>query len=149
MTSAPTKIVGRSKRLHGKQRDTFNRVFKSADGWVLDFSDRTMAEWFDEHFGLSIFQPRFQIEGPSKGKSLRGFVEVAEPRLVANVLRAMWAYRCSQSELREADPAEEERLKLWLVHSRAGPAFFFAAQRSDRRFFRGHHAQQAARVHRL
>jgi len=114
MTSAPAKIIGRSKRLHGKQRDTFNRVFKSAEGWVLDFSDRTMAEWFDENFGLAIFQARFQIEGPSKGKTLRGFVEVAEPRLVANVLRALWAYRCGQSELREADPAEEERLKLWL-----------------------------------
>jgi hypothetical protein len=114
MTTAPTKIIGRSKRLHGKQRDTFNRIFKSSDGWVLDFSDRTMAEWFDENFGLTIFQPRFQIDGASKGKSLRGFVEVAEPRLVANVLRALWAYRCSLSELREADTAEEVRLRLWL-----------------------------------
>ncbi|MFA5951995.1 MAG: hypothetical protein WC807_17110 [Hyphomicrobium sp.] len=114
MTSPHTKIIGRSKRLHGKQRDTFNRIFKSADGWVLDFSDRTMAEWFDENFGITIFQARFQIEGASKGKSLRGFVDVAEPRLVATVLRALWTYRCAQSALREADPAEEERLKLWL-----------------------------------
>lgn len=114
MTTAPIKIIGRTKRLPGKQRDTFDRIFKSSGGWVLDFSDRTMAEWFDEHFGLTIFQPRFQIDGASKGKSLRGFVEVAEPRLVASVLRSLWANRSSQSELRETDPADEDRLKLWL-----------------------------------
>jgi hypothetical protein len=45
---------------------------------------------------------------------LRGFVEVAEPRLVAKVLRALWAYRCSLDGYSEDDPQEEEQLKSWL-----------------------------------
>ncbi|ARE40959.1 hypothetical protein RGUI_2818 [Rhodovulum sp. P5] len=81
---------------------------------MLDFSDRTMAEWFEETFDLNIFQERFQIEGQSKGKTLRGFVEVAEPRFVASVMRALWDYRCSEADYREDDADEEARLADWL-----------------------------------
>lgn len=73
-----------------------------------------MAEWFEESFDIQIFQPRFQVDGASKGKTLRGFVEVAEPRLVAQVLRGLWAYRCGLDGYVESDPTKEERLKAWL-----------------------------------
>ncbi|MEM8993006.1 MAG: hypothetical protein AAF882_17945 [Pseudomonadota bacterium] len=108
------QILGRKRRLTSQHRTTFDRIFHSGGGYVLDFSDRTMAEWFEETLDLDIFQPRFQIEGHSKGKTLRGFVEVAEPRLVAKVLRTLWAYRCSLDGYSEDDPHEEERLKSWL-----------------------------------
>ena len=81
---------------------------------MLDFSDRTMSEWFDENFDLNIFQERFQLGGNSKGKTLRGFVAVAEPRLVARVLGALWEYRCSLNEFTESKPEEEQRLRAWL-----------------------------------
>lgn len=80
----------------------------------MDFSDRTMSEWFEETLDLDIFQERFQIEGQSKGKTLRGFVEVAEPRLVAQVLRELWSYRCGLVGYTEDDHEEEARLKAWL-----------------------------------
>jgi hypothetical protein len=114
MTSAPTKIIGRSKRLPHKQRETFDRIFHSGGGYVLDFSDRTMHEWFEEHFDLNIYQTRFQRDGLSKGKTLRCFVEVAEPRLVAKVLCALWEYRSMVPSCIEDDPVEEQRLKAWL-----------------------------------
>lgn len=47
-----------------------------------------MAERLEETFDPNIFLERFQIEGYSKRKTLRGFVEVAELRLVAQVMRA-------------------------------------------------------------
>lgn len=106
--------MGRTTRLPSKQRETFDRIFQSGGGYVLDFTDRTMAEWFQETCGLDIFQERFQSDGRSKGKTLRGFVAVAEPRLVAQVLRALWAYRCSLSSIAEHDNAEEARLSAWL-----------------------------------
>jgi hypothetical protein len=34
--------------------------------------------------------------------------------LVAQVLRALWLYRCDEPSLRESDPAEEDRLRSWL-----------------------------------
>ncbi|WP_300057486.1 hypothetical protein [uncultured Roseobacter sp.] len=73
-----------------------------------------MAEWFEETFDLNIFQERFQVEGHSKGKTLRGFVEVAEPRFVAQVVRALWDYRCTLTDYREEDTEEEARLAEWL-----------------------------------
>jgi len=106
--------MGRSRRLPSKARIVFDQIFHSGGGYVLDFSDRTMAEWFEETFDLDIFQERFQAEGHSKGKTLRGFVEVAEPRLVARVLHALWLYRCELPDYKESDPEEEARLKAWL-----------------------------------
>lgn len=73
-----------------------------------------MKEWFEENFQLDIFQERFQPDGNSKAKTLRGFVEVAEPRLVARVLRRLWEYRCSLDEYHERDSSAEDRLKRWL-----------------------------------
>lgn len=108
------QVLGRNRRLTSQHRTTFDRIFHSGGGYVLDFSDRTMAEWFEETLDLDIFQQRFQIEGHSKGKTLRGFVEVAEPRLVAKVLRALWAYRCGLDGYIEDDPHQEGRLKSWL-----------------------------------
>ncbi|MGK7755164.1 abortive infection family protein [Roseovarius sp. C03] len=108
------KIIGRTRRLTSHHRVTFDRIFHSGGGYVLDFSDRTMSEWFEETLDLDIFQQRFQIDGSSKGKTLRGFVEVAEPRLVAKVLRALWSYRCGLDGYSEDDPDEEALLKAWL-----------------------------------
>ncbi|MAK61129.1 MAG: hypothetical protein CMK09_09150 [Ponticaulis sp.] len=109
------KILGRKNRLPSHQRAIFDQIFHSGGGYVLDFVDRTMAEWFDETFDLNIFQERFQVEGSSKGKTLRGFVAVAEPRLVARVLRALWAYRCSLPDYVEKDTDEERKLESWLI----------------------------------
>lgn len=108
------RILGRTMRLPTKQRNEFDRIFHSGGGYVLDFSDRSMAEWFEENCDLEIFQARFQVEGTSKGKTLRGFVAVAEPRLVAQVLRSLWNYRCTLKDHVEQDEAEEARLAAWL-----------------------------------
>lgn len=108
------RIMGRTLRLPSNQRQVFDQIFHSGGGYVLDFSDRTMSEWFEENFGINIFQERFQIEGSSKGKTLRGFVSVAEPRLVAQVLRALWAYRNTLDGYTDDDPKKETRLHDWL-----------------------------------
>lgn len=105
-------ILGRAVRLPGHQREIFDRIFRSGSGYVLDFSDRTMGEWFEEACGLEIFQERFQRDGTSKGKTLRCFVEVAEPRLVARVMRELWAYRQLRG-LVGSDPSAESRLASW------------------------------------
>lgn len=108
------RIMGRTRRLPSQQRAVFDQIFHSGGGWVLDFTDRTMAEWFEESFDFNIFQKRFQVEGASKGKTLRGFVEIAEPRLVARILRVLWQYRCGLDGYTETEPGKEARLKAWL-----------------------------------
>ena len=114
VSDGPPKILGRSRRLLTDQREVFDRIFHSGGGGVLDFSIRTMTEWFEERFGLKVFQERFQVDGGSKGKTLRGFVEVAEPHLVADVLRELWAYRIQRPDFAEDNDEQEARLKAWL-----------------------------------
>lgn len=110
--SQSSRILGRNTRLPGHQRQVFDRIFHSGNGDVLDFSIRTMTEWFEESFDIKIFQERFQPEGSSKGKTLRGFVNVAEPRLVAQILQGLYAYRQERGPIAD-DPQEEERLTKW------------------------------------
>lgn len=109
------KILGRNKRLPGKQREMFDRIFHCQSGGVLDFTHATFREWFAEAFDIDIAQARFQAEGESKARMLRCFCEVADPRLVAKVLRRLWQYRQSVPCYVEKDVAEEERLHTWFA----------------------------------
>jgi hypothetical protein len=112
MGKTESRILGLTRSLPNHQRQIFDRIFRSGDGYVLDFSDRTMSEWFSEKCGFAIFQERFQQNGTSKAKTLRAFVEVAEPRLVAQVMRDLWSYRKTRG-LIDADPAKEVEFKSW------------------------------------
>ncbi len=62
-------------------------------GYVLNFSDRTMAEFFEDHSGLEIYDEKYSFNGSSKAKHLRAFIAAEEAPLVSYVLRALWEYR--------------------------------------------------------
>jgi hypothetical protein len=50
-------------------------LFDMRSGYVLDFSDRTFAEFFSEELGVEINDPRYFAEGTSKAKRLRVVVK--------------------------------------------------------------------------
>lgn len=83
-------------------------------GYVLDFSDRTYSEWFEEELGVDIDADRYRIRGNSKGNRLRCFVETEEPDLVARALRALWQYRRAMSFAREQEPQQAELIRTEL-----------------------------------
>lgn len=62
-------------------------------GWVLDFSDRTFAEFFEDEFGIDIDEARYRQRGTSKRYRLLGFVREHDPYTVAKVLRRLWEHR--------------------------------------------------------
>lgn len=80
----------------------------------MDFSDRTMSEWFEEVVGTQIYKAEYQLEGSSKGKTLRGFVEIADGALVAFSLRELWSYRSSTEVEELRDEEREIFLNRWL-----------------------------------
>ncbi|MBL4854619.1 MAG: hypothetical protein JKY25_10320 [Robiginitomaculum sp.] len=110
----PTRIIGRTRRLTTPNRRIFDEIFESDGGWVLDFSIRTMAEWFEEVIGIQIFKEEYQLEGDSKGKTLRGFVEIADGALVDLSLRELWAYRKTTNTAANCEKGREIYLKSWL-----------------------------------
>lgn len=70
-----------------------DRVFEMESGWVLNFVDKSFAEFFREEFGIDIDDPRYSQEGGSKAKRLRYFLRTADDATVGKALLALWQYR--------------------------------------------------------
>lgn len=68
-------------------------AFAMGSGYVLNFSDRTMSEWFEDEIQINIDDQRYKRRGTSKANRLRTFIEDEPAPLVARTLRALWAYR--------------------------------------------------------
>lgn len=76
------------------------------DGYVLNFSDRTFAEFFDDEFGIAIYDEKYGINGRSKAKHMRAFIAVEDEYTVARVLRRLWEHRESVPIYIEAENHE-------------------------------------------
>ena len=68
-------------------------LFGMRDGYVLDFSNRTFSEFFDDEIGINIDDPGYYAEGTSKAKRLRYFLRKSDNKLVVQTLIALWQYR--------------------------------------------------------
>lgn len=64
-------------------------------GYVLDFSDKTFALYFDEEFGINIDDPKYRTEGTSKANRLHSFLGTAEGALAGRVMRSLWDTRAA------------------------------------------------------
>jgi hypothetical protein len=62
-------------------------------GYVLDFSDRTFAEFFDSELSINIDTQKYFQGGSSKAKRLRTFLQIEKEPVVARALCALWEYR--------------------------------------------------------
>jgi len=70
-----------------------DEVFDMGGGYVLDFSNRTFSEFFEDEFGINIYQEKYQSRGGSKANLLRGFMDTEDGFLVGKVLRKLWDHR--------------------------------------------------------
>lgn len=79
-------------------------IFDMGGGYVLDFSNRTMDEFFMEELEIDISHEMFSKDGTSKARRVRYLLQNADHPTVARVLEALWKYRQS---MREETKAEE------------------------------------------
>lgn len=91
---------------HSEMR-IFDDAFEMHGGYVLDFTDRTMAEFFQDEFGIEIYDQKYSFKGTSKAKFLRAFFELEDAYTVSRVARALWRYRESLSRYRQADASAD------------------------------------------
>lgn len=78
-------------------------VFDMGTGYVLDFSNRTFAEFFEDEFGVNIYQEKYQGRGASKANRMRALIDAEDGFLVGKVLRKLWGYRVQS--IVSADPS--------------------------------------------
>lgn len=85
-------------------------AFDMHEGYVLNFSDRTFAEFFDDKFNIDIYTEKYALNGTSKAKHLRAFIEVEDAYTVSRVIRTLWEYKENLPKLESSsleDPSEE------------------------------------------
>ena len=70
-----------------------DEAFDMQSGYVLDFSDRTMSNFFLEELNLDIDDPKWAHEGTSKAKRLRYFLRTVDNATAARTIRSLWEYR--------------------------------------------------------
>src|SRR5258705_11673394 len=76
---------------HAEKR-VFEDALDMSSGYVLNFSDRTSGEFFDDQ-GITIYEERYGFNGTSKAKHMRAFIEVEDAFTVCRIMRQLWEYR--------------------------------------------------------
>lgn len=73
-----------------------DQLFEMDSGYVLDFSDKTMREFFASELNLDLEEPQYLRNGGSKAKRLRTFLSISDPATIVRVLKALWEYRLAR-----------------------------------------------------
>ncbi len=61
-------------------------LLEMGSGYVLDFSDRTFQEFFNDSLGIDIYDEKYNYHSGSKANRLRGFWKVEANDIVAKAL---------------------------------------------------------------
>lgn len=68
-------------------------LFGMGGGYVLDFSDRTMAIFFAEELNVDIDDDAYREQGTSKARRLRCYLNKVDLATSVKTLKALWEYR--------------------------------------------------------
>ena len=82
---APSSLAIRSMDM-----PIIDRVFGMEEGFALNFSNRTFAEFFRDELNVNIDNPYWGAEGGSKAKRLRYYLGRANRKTALDTLNALW-----------------------------------------------------------
>jgi hypothetical protein len=74
------------------EKRKIERLLGMGGGYVLDFSNRTFAEFVEENTGRDIYDSRYDYGSGSKANRLRGFWTVEGNHLAGKLIEALIAY---------------------------------------------------------
>ena len=60
------------------------------DGYVLDYTNNTFAELFEDEININIYDEKYSNLGDSKGNRLRTFIQIDTPQNIKKILNALW-----------------------------------------------------------
>lgn len=98
-----------------------DELFGMSSGYVLDFTNSTFADFFRREVGIDIYDNAYAVYGGSKGKHLRAFLTIGQPRAIARALAALWEYREADRLGRaQAETVANARQRLSTIVERLG-----------------------------
>lgn len=80
-------------KLKHQDIELINKLFEMEQGFVLDFSDRTINLFFADQLNIDFDDDTFRADGLSKAKRLRCFLKVTDRGTVITVLNTLWIYK--------------------------------------------------------
>ena len=86
-----------SVKIRSMDTPIIDRVFGMEGAFVLDFSNRTFAEFFHDELDVDIDNPHWAAQGGSKAKRLRYYLRQADRQTALDTLNALWEYRKASS----------------------------------------------------
>lgn len=78
--------------LSTNDKQALEALFQMGSGYVLNFSDRTMGEFFRDDVGIDIYDQQYNYASGSKANRLRGLWQVADSDLVGRSIRKLLEY---------------------------------------------------------
>jgi hypothetical protein len=88
-----------------------------SSGYVLNFSDRTFSEFFDDQ-GITIYQEKYGFNGTSKAKHVRAFIQLEDAFTVCRVLRELWEHRESIPQYQQTDQGGQLKSRFFALLDR-------------------------------
>jgi hypothetical protein len=80
-------------------KQILEKLFQMGSGFVLNFSDRTIGEFFRDDIGVNIFDQKYNYASGSKANRLRGFWQVADDSVVGRSIDKLIEYIDNQIAL--------------------------------------------------
>lgn len=80
--------------LTNSEKRKFEKFLGMSSGYVLNFSDRTFAEFVADSTGRNIFDPRYNYASGSKANRLRAFWTTEDNQLVGKLMSDMLDFAC-------------------------------------------------------
>ena len=81
------------KNFNAADMRIIDRVFAMEGGYVLDFSNPSISAFFLDDLNIDFDDPRYAVNGGSKGKRLRTFLQDVDRATAVRTLRALLEYR--------------------------------------------------------
>jgi len=109
------------KKIKSKDMRLIDELFEMEGGYVLDFSNRTFADFFIDEFGINIDDPVFEVDGTSKAKRLRFYLRNARTEDALKTLLALWDYReASRRRAGKMEKLPEHKVEFFHLIERLG-----------------------------
>lgn len=74
------------------EKQILEKLFQMSSGYVLNFSDRTMGEFFRDDVGIDIYDEKYNYVSGSKANRIRGLWAVADNKLVGKSILKIVEY---------------------------------------------------------
>ncbi len=94
------------------EKQILEKLFQMGGGYVLNFSDRTMGEFFRDDIGVDIYAKKYDYGSGSKANRIRGFWLKADDTLVGKTIIKLIDYIENQIVIEKLDQANFPKIRI-------------------------------------